>query len=136
MFEETERQLTTTVMTMAAAAKGTRWEQFLSGCRAFLDVSTEPRMRQILLVDGRVVLGVEEWRRIMIAQGLGMTRAALAGLMAQGIIIEQPAEPLALLVMALLDEAAIIAAANADPAAARAEMGAVVERMLDGLRRV
>ncbi|MGH2633384.1 MAG: TetR/AcrR family transcriptional regulator [Tepidiformaceae bacterium] len=133
VFEEAERQITWRVA-LAAASAGNRWEQFTAGCSAFLDASMEQVMRQVLLVDGRVVLGVEEWRRIMVGHGLGMTQAALEGLMAEGTIDEQPAEPLALLVMALLDEAAINAASSPDPQAARAQMGAVVARLLHGLR--
>jgi AcrR family transcriptional regulator len=134
VFEQAERETTWRVASAAAGAGGSRWEQFLAGCRAFLDISMEPAMRRVLLLDGRVVLGVDEWRRIMVGHGLGMTQAALARLMEDGIIERQPAEPLALLVMALLDEAAINSASADRPQEARAEFGAVVERVLSGLR--
>ena len=51
VFEQAERETTWRVASAAAGAGGSRWEQFLAGCRAFLDISMEPAMRRVLLLD-------------------------------------------------------------------------------------
>jgi hypothetical protein len=47
---------------------------------------------------------------------------------------EQPIEPLAHLIIAALDDAALAIAHSADPARSRRELGAALEVLLGGLR--
>ena len=53
----------------------------------------------------------------------------------QRLIDPQPVEPLAHILRAALSEASLYIARAADQAAARAEVGAAIERLLGGLRR-
>ena len=53
----------------------------------------------------------------------------------EGLMEPQPVEPLAHLVRAVLNEAALLLARSPDPKAARVDIGAAVDRLIVGLRR-
>ena len=55
--------------------------------------------------------------------------------MDQGLIAEQPAEPLAHLLLGAFTEAGLLIARSKDRAAARAEVGESIERLMLGLRK-
>jgi AcrR family transcriptional regulator len=110
------------------------WEQQVAALNAFLDVCLEPDVQQLTLTDAPSVLGIEEWREIEATYGLALVRAGLELVMSAGLIEEQPIEPLAHLMLGALGEAGLVIARADDPKAARAEVGASVERLLNGLR--
>jgi AcrR family transcriptional regulator len=110
------------------------WEQQVAALNAFLDVCLEPAVQQLTLTDAPSVLGIEEWREIEATYGLALVRAGLELVMNAGLIEEQPIEPLAHLMLGALGEAGLVIARADDPKAARAEVGASVERLLAGLR--
>jgi AcrR family transcriptional regulator len=124
-----------TVERIAAAAltESDPWQQQQTALAAFLDVCLEPDVQQIILTDAPSVLGLEAWREIEAKYGLALVRAGLQLVMEAGLIAEQPLDPLAHLIMGALGEAGLVIARAADPKAARAEVGASVERLLDGL---
>ena len=53
----------------------------------------------------------------------------------EGAIEPQPVEPLAHLLRAVLSEGALLVVRAEDHASARAEVGAAVDRLIEGLRR-
>ncbi|CAN5664040.1 MAG: TetR/AcrR family transcriptional regulator [Ilumatobacteraceae bacterium] len=108
-------------------------ELLLVGAEAWLDASTEPEVQRIVLLDGPSVLGWERWREIGLRYGLGLVTAVLADAVSIGAIPSQPVDPLAHALLGALDEAALYVARSADPVTARAEMGAVVDRLVRGL---
>jgi hypothetical protein len=57
-----------------------------------------------------------------------------AAAMARGFIKEQPVAPLAYLILAAVNEAGLVIARSDDVATARAEVGAALIRVLEGLR--
>jgi hypothetical protein len=63
-----------------------------------------------------------------------MIRQVMEAAIEEGSIPEQPVEPMAHLVRAVLNEAALLLARSEKPKAARAEIGAAVERLMEGLR--
>jgi hypothetical protein len=67
--------------------------------------------------------------------GLALIRRGLQNAIDQRLIDPQPVEPLAHLLRAALSEGALYIARADDQAAARAEVGAAIERLLEGLRR-
>jgi hypothetical protein len=67
--------------------------------------------------------------------GLALIRRGLQNAIDQRLIEPQPIEPLAHILRAALSEGALFIARAEDQAAARAEVGAAIERLLDGLRR-
>lgn len=103
------------------------------GCSAWLDACLEPEVQQIILRDAPSVLGWEEWRALGDRYGLGLLRAALEGAMEAGALRQQPATPLAHVLLAVLDEAAMVVVRADDVTAARAEMGQTLDGLIDGL---
>ena len=66
--------------------------------------------------------------------GLGIIRQTLQEVLDAGLIEPQPVEPLAQLLLGASDGAAIYIAQSEDVQTARQEMGASLDRLLDGLR--
>lgn len=137
VYEEVERELTER---MAAGirsrvnADSDALERMRAGNEAFLDACLDPAFQRIALIEAPSVLG---WsvRSHVASQGLSMIRRVLEMAMEEGLIDQQPLEPLAHLVRAVLNEAALLLARSPDPAAARPEIGDAVDRLISGLRR-
>jgi AcrR family transcriptional regulator len=100
---------------------------------AWLDASQDPEVRQIVLLDGPVVLGWIGFRDVAMRHGLGLTVGLLQAAMDAGQLAPSPVLPLAHVLIGALDEAALYAALSEDGAAARAEAGVAVHAVLDGL---
>jgi hypothetical protein len=100
---------------------------------AYLDAALDPAVQRVILLDGPSVLGWELQKEISDAHGLGLVREALGNLMAAGLITAQPVEPLALVLMAALHEAALYVARADDKRAARAEVGHTVVSIIAAL---
>lgn len=104
-----------------------------AGAQMFLRACTEPEVQQVVLLDGPSVLGWDRWREIAAEHGLGLIEATLEAAIEAGSIAQQPARPLAHLLMGALDEAAMLVARAADPDGARLEVGRTLELLIDGL---
>ena len=100
-----------------------------------MDASIEPDVQRIVLLDAPAVLGWERWREIAADYGLGLIESSLQAAIDAGQIAEQPVKPLAHLLMGALDEAAMLVARAEDPKAAKAEVTATLDLLLDGLAR-
>jgi AcrR family transcriptional regulator len=109
-------------------------EQVHAGNQAFLDTALEPFVRRIAILDAPAVLGWDA-RRDFARYGLGLIRNGLQMAMDEGSMDTQPVEPLAHLLRAVLSEGALLIARAEDHAAARAEVGAAVDRLMEGLSR-
>ena len=131
-WEAVEQDL---VVRIGQAAAGGRdpLDQLRLGSEAFLDVSLDADVRRIVLIDGPVVLGWDTWHELDARYGLAMVMAGLEAAMDAGQIERQPLEPLAHVMLAATTRAALHVAVAADHAAARAEYGAVLSRLLTGL---
>jgi AcrR family transcriptional regulator len=103
------------------------------GARQFLAECAAPEVERILLLDAPAVLGWERWREIGLRHGLGLVAGALEAGMEAGVVARAPVVPLAHLVIGALDEGAMYVARAADRETARAEVEAIVDRLLDGL---
>jgi AcrR family transcriptional regulator len=101
----------------------------------FMDASIEPDVQRIVLLDAPAVLGWERWREIAADYGLGLIEGGLRSAIEAGQIAEQPVKPLAYLLMGALDEAAMLVARAEDPKAAKAEVTATLDRVLEALSR-
>lgn len=108
-------------------------EAMVRTAEAWLDACERPEIQRIVLVDGPSVLGWARWREICQLHVLGLVSAALAQGMADGSLDPQPVTPLAHLLLAIADEAALYVASNADPVAARAEMLPIMRRFVESL---
>jgi AcrR family transcriptional regulator len=118
------------LITEAAMEATDPMEQLRLGCLAFLDAAMDPSVGRIVLLDAPAVLGWQTWREIDAAHGLGLVTEALDHVMDAGLIERQPLQPLAHLLLAALNEAAMLVANAEDPVATRALVGVTVERLL------
>jgi AcrR family transcriptional regulator len=110
------------------------WELMLNGMRSFLDACEEPAVKQVALTDAPSVLGWQEWREIDNRHGLGLTRTALEGAVAAGVLRPIAVEPMAHLFVAALSEAAFVIAYADRPRKARAEVEEALLHLVEGLR--
>jgi AcrR family transcriptional regulator len=117
----------------AAREEPDAWSRLRSGCRAFLDACTGQGVRQILLTDAPSVLGWASFREMDARHGLGLLRAGIQAGMDQGSIEPGPVDTAAHLLVAALDEAALLIGRAASPAAARHQATLVLDRILAGI---
>ena len=110
--------------------------ELLTGAlQQFLDASAEnPDVQQVLLIDGPAVLGWEQWRDLEARYGLGAITAMLDNAVAQGVIAKQPTTPLAHMLLAAIDEAALYIANADDRRQARNQARKALNQILNGLR--
>jgi AcrR family transcriptional regulator len=135
VYEQIEGEITQKIATGALAGSDPL-EALHAGSEMFLDVCLEPEVQRIVLLDAPAVLGWERWREIAADHGLGLIEAALGAAMEAGQIARQPLRPLAHVLMGALDEAAMLVARADDTEAARAEVGATLASLLEGLARI
>jgi AcrR family transcriptional regulator len=117
-----------------ALAEDDPWDALVAGIDAFLDACATPEVQRILLVDGPSVLGWDVWRAIDHDYGLALVEGALQRAVDAGRLLPHPTNALAHVLLGALHEAAMVVAGADDPAAARAEMGEMIRRLLEGLR--
>lgn len=129
VVEAVEQDLTERIAT-AAMAGDNPVEHLRFGCLAFLDAALDPAVRRIILLDAPAVLGWQAWRDLETVYGLGLVSEALEHCMEAGLIAARPVQPLAHLLLAALNEAAMLVANADDPVETRALVGPEVERLL------
>lgn len=112
------------------------WLQLQDGVQAFLAaIATHRDVQRILLLDGPAVLGWQRWRDLGSEFTLGLLTASLRGLAEAGVIRAQPLLPLAHLVLAALNEAALLIAHSTEPEATQVEVTEALRGLIAGLRR-
>ncbi len=124
------------VVAVVAAVHGVDdpWEEFSAGVDAFLRACFEPRFRRIALEEAPAALGWARWKEIEERYFLGLMVASLDGLAQAGLIRIPPGDLLARMMLAALSEAGLAVAVADDPEAERARVGALVLRLVAGLR--
>jgi AcrR family transcriptional regulator len=100
---------------------------------AWLDVSADPEVRQLILLDAPSVLGWAEFRDVAQRYSLGMTEQMLTEAIRAGQLAEQPVRPLAHVLIGALDDAAMVIATADDPQRTRREIGQVLHRLIDAM---
>ncbi len=100
---------------------------------AWLDVASEPEIRQLVLLDAPNVLGWARFRDISQRYALGMTEQLLTATIEAGQLARQPTRPLATVLIGALDEAAMYVANAENPAEEKAQVRQVLQDVLDGL---
>ncbi|ATA27291.1 TetR family transcriptional regulator [Mycobacterium lepraemurium] len=100
---------------------------------AWLEVSADPEVRQLILLDAPSVLGWAEFRDVAQRYSLGMTEQLLTEAIRAGELAEQPVRPLAHVLIGSLDEAAMVIATADDPDSTRRETRQVLQRLVDGM---
>ena len=100
---------------------------------AWLEVSSDPEVRQLILLDAPSVLGWAAFRDVAQRYSLGMTEELLSEAITAGQLAHQPVRPLAHVLIGALDEAAMAIATADDPKRARRETRQVLHRLIDGM---
>jgi len=103
------------------------------GAATWLDVCAEPEVQRIVLIEAPAVLGWERWREISLRYGRGLVQGLVDYGISVGRVVAQPAEALSHVLIGALDEAALYVARADDPALARREVGAVIDRLVQSL---
>ena len=118
-----------------AAEAASPLDDIRDGVSAFLDVCVGGGdFQRIVLVDGPRVLGSQTWEELVDRYGRGLLEEWLARAIEAGDLAPVPTGALARLLIAMLTEASLTIASAADPATTRAELGEVLDRLLNGLR--
>ncbi len=120
----------------AAGEGATPLQSLERGIDAFLDAAVEPAVRRVLLLDAPAVLGTEVWQALEGEYGLELIDGALQRAVEAGELPPQSTRAAARVLLGALEEAAMsIAGVSAgEVIAARAEGGAAVRRLVQGLR--
>ena len=109
--------------------------QIHAAARATLDAFLDPAYVRLVFRDGPAVLGWDQWHEIVGRFGRNQLRVGLEGAMDAGLTPRRPAEILARVIAGAINEAGLAIAHADDPKRARAEYGAVIDAMLEGLLR-
>jgi AcrR family transcriptional regulator len=135
IFREAECELQQAAAAPIMEMEVDPWRQLQEGLQSFLSVvARNPGLQRILLIDGPAVLGWSKWRELETEFTLGLLILGLQGLMDSQVIKTQAVAPLAHLVQAALNEAALLIAHADDPEATRAQVGAALRTLINGLR--
>lgn len=119
-----------------AGLSGKLWPQVTEAFRQYLGrVAINEEYRRILLIDGPAVLGWARWRDLQSEFVANGTAQALRMLMDEGVIERQPPEPLAFLLQAALNDAALSIANAERPDLVAEEAANAFHSLLNGLRR-
>jgi AcrR family transcriptional regulator len=102
---------------------------------AWLDISTEAEIRQLMLLDAPSVLGWAGYRELSQRYGQGLAEELLRTAIAAGELAEQPVHALATVLIGALEEAAMSIAWAEDQAQAREDMRVVIHNLLGALLR-
>ncbi len=118
---------------ITAAKPSTPAETLHITADAWLQIAVEPEIRQLMLLDAPSILGWAGFSEISQRYGLGMTEQLLSAAIEAGQLRAQPTRPLATIVIAALDEAAMIIANATDPVRESHEVHTVIHDLIDGL---
>jgi AcrR family transcriptional regulator len=118
---------------VGAAQPKTPAEALRIAADAWLEIASEPEVRQLVLLDAPSILGWAGFREISLRYGLGMTEQLLSAAVEAGQVRPQPIRPLATIMLGALDEAAMSIANADDPEQEKAEVRSVVHNLIEGL---
>ena len=129
VFEDVERDLT--LRSLASPPDGAdAWEVLSHGMRGFLESALEPEVQRVMLIDGPVVLGWQTLRAIEEGNSIALINEMVAKAIAEGIIDDHPVGELTHLLVAAVEEAALLVAHADKPAKARERAARVLDRLL------
>lgn len=134
VFAEVDRELVEGVA-QVALAEDDPWQRLVAGCDAFLDACVDPALQRIVFLDAPSVLGWREWHEAgEAASALGVIEFGLQAAADAGAVRVSSVPVFAHLVLGALNEAGMFIAHSDRPKRARADVGAAMRELLDGLR--
>jgi AcrR family transcriptional regulator len=138
LFHDVVETVEMDVMTRMATVVGssgatTPADAIRAAVDAWLEVSGDPEVRQLILLDAPAVLGWAGFREVAQRYSLGMTEQLLTEAIKAGQLARLPVRALATVLIGALDEAAMAIATGDDPKRARREVRQVLHRLIDGM---
>jgi AcrR family transcriptional regulator len=122
---------------LTAAVRGTEdpFDTLQASALAWIDLAGDPVIQRIILTDGPSVLGWERWRAMDEQSSLGAVRVILARISSSGRLAPELVDSFAHMILAALDELAVVIARAEDPQAAMADGRVAVRELLRRLLR-
>jgi AcrR family transcriptional regulator len=134
VVEAVEQDVMARMATIVASSGGTSpADAIRAAVDAWLEVSGDPEVRQLILLDAPSVLGWAGFRDVAQRYSLGMTEQLLGEAIKAGQLARQPVRSLAHVLIGALDEAAMVIATADDPKRARRETAQVLHRLIDAM---
>jgi AcrR family transcriptional regulator len=106
-----------------------------TGALAWIDLAGDPVIQRVMLVDAPSVLGWERWRAMDEGRTVGAMRDMLQAVSDSGRLPRELVGPFSHMILAALDEAAMVVARAPDSRAAIAEERQAAEELLNRLLR-
>jgi AcrR family transcriptional regulator len=106
-----------------------------TGALAWIGLAADPVIQRVVLVDAPSVLGWDRWRAMDDGRTLGAMRAMLQATSDSGRLPAELVGPFSHMILAALDEIALVIARAPDSTAAVAEGRVAVQALLDRLLR-
>lgn len=131
--DELERECSERITIAGQSVSGT-WAQLRAGCEAALDTYLDSTYQRIMVRDGPGVLGWRAWRDLLAKYGRGLLRLGMERALKEGLIAQQPLDPLVDVLTGAVNEAGLVIAHSKNARASRKVLGETVRRLLDGLR--
>ncbi|MEY4160280.1 MAG: hypothetical protein RLZZ136_901 [Pseudomonadota bacterium] len=141
LFQEVCKQISRQIHEASShvvlAYSGDAWWQLLTAIQVRFDIIvSRPDAQRIVLIDGPSVLGWQRWREIQAEVTLFPLQQTLDILIKQGRIPDQPTGPVAQLILAALNDAALTVACSANPPKESARVFEALSTLINGLRFV
>jgi AcrR family transcriptional regulator len=134
VVEAVEQDVMTRMATIAASSGAKTPADMIRGAvDAWLEVSGDPEVRQLILLDAPAVLGWAGFRDVAQRYSLGMTEQLITEAIKAGQLGRLPVRPTAQVLIGALDEAAMYIATADDQKRARKETRQVLRRLIDGM---
>ena len=120
-----------------AAASGAREpvEALLAGSLAWVRLASDPVIQRVLLLDAPSVLGWQRWREMDERHALGLIRAALEACAAGGQLRPELVDMFSHVLLAALNELALLIARAEDPPGATRAAEMAIEELIRRLLR-
>jgi AcrR family transcriptional regulator len=118
---------------VAARGAGDPVASLRAGCNAWLQMALDPAIQRIALVDAPAVVGWTRWRELDDRHTLGGLRRNLELIAAEGRLPAADVDLLAHMVLASVNEAALLIVRADDPEAALAKGRTAVDALIDRL---
>jgi AcrR family transcriptional regulator len=104
-----------------------------AGSLEWMRLAGDPVVQRIVLIDAPSVLGWERWREIEEATALGLIKVAMQAAANEGRIRPELADVFAHMLLATVNELALVIARSDDPAAAQRTAQAAVDELFTRL---
>lgn len=136
VFRTTAEELVSRSNSTVTGSSGDTWSKVIAAFSQYLElVASNDEYQRILLIDGPAVLGWARCRELQSEFVASGTEEALLMLMDQGIVQRQPVAPLASLIQAALNDAAMTIAHSPKPSPASKDAMNAFRFLLQGIRK-